>query len=93
MQEAVEVYVPLLEEGTPTIRPTQAVSLGGDLYRILPTKDYDPENEVWEFLPGSVVRCDKIRARISGEMILRAYEVRLPDGSFRLSEDLRKNES
>ena len=33
----IEIYVPLLEEGTPTIRPTQAIPLGGDLYKILAT--------------------------------------------------------
>lgn len=29
IDEAVQVYVQLLEEGTPTARPTQAIDLGG----------------------------------------------------------------
>jgi len=71
-EKTVEVYVPLLDEGTPTIRGTQAIPLGGDLYRILPTPDYDPEDETWEFLPNSVVRC--IRMTDSKESYLQAIE-------------------
>ncbi len=55
----VEVYVPLLEEGTPTSRGTQAVDLGNGHYRLLSTSNYDPEDEIWKFLPGSVVRCEE----------------------------------
>jgi hypothetical protein len=49
------LYVQLLEEGAPTFRPTKAEILGNNLYKLLPTEDYDPEDEVWEFLPGSTV--------------------------------------
>lgn len=69
-----EIFVPLLEEGTPTIRPTQAIPLGNGTYKVLPTPDYDPEDEVWEFLPGSVVQCDMIEDMIEGGNILRAYK-------------------
>jgi hypothetical protein len=55
--ETIMIYVSLLEEGTPTIRPTQAISLGQDRYKLLLTDRYDPYDETWEFLPGSVVRC------------------------------------
>jgi len=51
------VYVPLLGEGTIVFRPTQAIHLEGDKYELLATKDYDPEDEKWEFLPGSIVHC------------------------------------
>lgn len=51
------IYVPLLNEGTSVIRPTQGVQLGENLYRVLPTQDYDPNDEEWEFPPGSVVEC------------------------------------
>lgn len=51
-----EVYVFLPEEAVDTWRPTQAVVLGNGLYRLLPTPDYDPEDEVWEFLPETIVR-------------------------------------
>jgi hypothetical protein len=83
----VEVYVPLLEEGTPTLRPTLANHLGGELYQILPTPGYDPEDEVWEFLPHSVVRCDQIVTG-AGETVLRAFAMQKEDGSFVLSEDV-----
>lgn len=53
----VEVYVNLLEEGSPVARPTQAIDLGNGTYKLLPTPHYDPEDEIWEFLPGTVVRC------------------------------------
>ena len=54
------VFVNLLDEGTPTLRPTNAEPLGGKLYRLLPTKRYDPEVETWEFLPGSIVVCERM---------------------------------
>jgi hypothetical protein len=53
----VKVYVELLEEGTDTWRPTQAIPLENNLYKLLPTPDYNPEDEVWQFLPGTIVRC------------------------------------
>ena len=54
----IEIYVRLLEEGTDVFRPTRAVSLGDDHFKILPTEHYDPEDELWEFPPGSVVRAE-----------------------------------
>ncbi len=53
----LKVYVPLLNEGTSVVRPTQGVKLAESVYRILPTSDYDPDDEQWEFPPGSVVEC------------------------------------
>jgi hypothetical protein len=50
------MYVGLLDEGTPTSRPTQAERIGNDLFKLLPTPDYDPNDEHWEFPPGAVVR-------------------------------------
>ena len=61
VDESVEIYVQLLEEGTPTARPTQAIPLSNGLYKILPTPNYDPEDEIWEFLPGSIVRCETVK--------------------------------
>lgn len=52
----VQINVYLLDEGTDSWRPTQATVLGNDLYRILATDNYDPNNEKWEFLPGSLVK-------------------------------------
>ncbi len=72
-QATEKVYLNLLEEGTPTARPTQAIPLGNNTYKLLPTPNYDPEDEIWEFLPGSVVKC--IHAKTDkGVSILLATE-------------------
>ena len=52
------VYIPLVNEGTDVLRPTQAVLIGNAVYRILPTPNYDPLDETWTFPPGSLVHCD-----------------------------------
>jgi len=54
---AVEIFIPLLNEGTDVLRPTQGLVLGPNEVQVLPTPDYDPTVEEWEFLPGSKVRC------------------------------------
>lgn len=58
MDEITKIHVGLLDEGTPTLRETGAISLGKNLYKILPTPNYNPESETWEFVPGSVVKCE-----------------------------------
>jgi hypothetical protein len=70
--ERVTVYVRLIGEGTDVSRPTEALCLGKGLFRILPTPNYDPEDETWEFPPGSVVRCEKHKGA-NGE-----YELAIP---------------
>jgi len=42
------VYVRLLNEGTAVFRPTEALELGGGLFKLVATSDYDPEDEQWE---------------------------------------------
>lgn len=51
------IYVQLLNEGTTVYRPTQGEEVAEGLYRILPTEGYDPDDETWEFIPGTIVRC------------------------------------
>ena len=63
------IYIRLLDEGTEVFRPTEALDLGDGLFRVLPTADYDSEDETWEFPPGSVVR-SKRRRDNSGEYLL-----------------------
>jgi hypothetical protein len=75
MSEALDfntktIYIPLLDEGTDVTRPTQAIPLRDDLFRVLPTPDYDPEDEHWKFPPGSIVRC--IEAVKGGKPVLIA---------------------
>lgn len=68
--ETSEVYVPLDGEATDVLRPTRASRLGGMRFQLLATDDYDPEDEVWRFPPGSQVEC---RAeRIGGREVLVA---------------------
>ncbi len=55
MEKIIRVFVNLLEEGTPTIRPTQAIDHGNGECTLMPTPDYDPEDEIWEFAPGTKV--------------------------------------
>ncbi len=68
--EVRTVYIPLLNEGTSVVRPTQAIRLGENVYRILPTSDYDPDDEEWEFPPETSVECD-LETR-SGQEVLVA---------------------
>jgi hypothetical protein len=53
-----KIYVELLDEGTPTIRPTSGIHIADNIYRLLPTPNYDPEDETWLFPPGSLVQCE-----------------------------------
>ncbi|MBL8077012.1 MAG: hypothetical protein JNM55_03545 [Anaerolineales bacterium] len=51
------IYVRLLDEGTYVVRPTYGEIVKENVVRILPTKNYDPDDEIWEFAPGAIVRC------------------------------------
>ena len=51
---AIEVYVALLEEGTPVWRPVPAEPLGDGVFRLA---GLVPADELWEFQPGETVRC------------------------------------
>ncbi len=50
-----EIYVRLLNEGTEVFRPVLAKKLAGGRYKIIKKDYYDPEDEEWEFPPGSIV--------------------------------------
>jgi len=51
------IYIPLLNEGTSVVRPTQGVKLGENAYKVLPAQAYDPHDEEWQFPSGSNVTC------------------------------------
>lgn len=53
---SIDIYVELLDEGVETWREAKAIPLENDLYRLLEPSEYNPEDELWDFLPGSVVR-------------------------------------
>lgn len=65
-----EIYIELLDEGTPTWRPTQGVDMGNGVFLVLPTNDYDPDDETWAFLPGSQVFCEKKKFNRAGEVVV-----------------------
>lgn len=69
------IYIPLLDEGTDVMRPAHGVQVGDNLYRVLATPNYDPEDERWKFPPGSIVRC--IEGENQGERILIADTLEL----------------
>jgi hypothetical protein len=57
--KTVEIFIPLLNEGTDVLRPTQGRILGTNEIQVLPTPDYDPAIEEWQFPPGTKVRCER----------------------------------
>jgi len=68
MGKTVEIHIRLLQEGTECSRPTQALDLGNGFFKVLPTPNYDPGDEVWEFPPDSIVR-SQVRHSSSGEFL------------------------
>lgn len=58
LNNIITVYVELLEEGTETWRGTEALDIGNGFYKLLLPPDYDPEDEMWAFLPGDIVRLE-----------------------------------
>ena len=54
----IDLYVRLLNEGTDVLRPTSAFELGGGLFCLTATPDYDPDLEEWEFPPGTTIRVE-----------------------------------
>ncbi len=64
LTNAVDVCVELLEEGAETWRRAKALNLGNGLYKLLPPPDYDPEDEMWAFLPGEIVALERARTNI-----------------------------
>ncbi len=63
------IYIPLLDEGVPVVRPTRGCVLGNGKFLVLETPDYDPEIETWEFPPGSVVSC-ALESHAGGEHLV-----------------------
>lgn len=70
MTKHERIYICLLDEGTDVWRPTDAEVLPDGTYRVLPTPDYDAEDEKWQFPPESRVVCE--RRKISEGTVLVA---------------------
>ena len=52
-----KIYIPLLGEGVPVVRPAMGQKIKDNIFEVLESKQYDPEDEDWEFVPGSCVKC------------------------------------
>lgn len=55
--DEIQLYIPLLNEGTEVLRPATGRFVGPDVVRVDVPGDYAPDVEEWEFPPGSEVRC------------------------------------
>lgn len=70
MTAKTQVYVRLLDEGVAVSRPACGIPLREGVFRLEATEEYDPDDEVWEYPPGTVVRCEV--TDIGGERVLLA---------------------
>lgn len=52
------IYVQLLEEGTQVYKSVPALPIGDEVYQLQGHELYDPEDEVWEFTPGTLVKTE-----------------------------------
>jgi hypothetical protein len=68
-EQRITIYVKLLNEGIAVARPTEATRLSDEHFRLLPTPDYNPECEKWEFPPCSIVSAERQRWS-SGEILV-----------------------
>lgn len=65
----VTVYVQLLGEGSAAYRPVPAVMLNPSVCILDGADIYDPDDEKWEFLPGSQVTVEK-KQLSAGEVLV-----------------------
>ncbi len=68
------IYIALLNEGTAVYRPTLANRIKDNIFEVLPTPNYDPDDEEWEFPPGSLVKCEERQFSTPGHKGLAAVE-------------------
>jgi hypothetical protein len=52
-----DIYIKLFEEGTDVYRPTKVELISEGIFRVLPTENYDSDDEIREFIPGTIVSC------------------------------------
>jgi hypothetical protein len=77
------IYIRLLDEGTDVLRPTQAEELANGLFKLMPTPEYDPDDEKWEFIPGSVVR--GVIRKLEDQAVLIAVDINYDGGENELT--------
>lgn len=69
------IYIKLIDEAVYVIRPTKGKMIRDLIFEVLPTDNYDPNDENWEFLPGMIVKCKREYSISIGREILVAVEV------------------
>lgn len=69
-----EIHVRLLDEGTECSRPTPAESLGQGLFKLLRTKNYEANDEKWEFPPGTIVRARVVQSGSTAYLLATSRE-------------------
>jgi hypothetical protein len=67
------IYIYLLDEGTDVWRPTEGEEVAELTFRVLPTPNYNPEDEHWAYPPGILVRC-AYKTLSEGKLVLVAVE-------------------
>jgi hypothetical protein len=72
------IYIRLFDEGTDVLRPTEAEMLANGLFKVMPTPKYDPDDEKWEFIPGSIVR--GVIRKLEGQAVLIAVDMNYDGG-------------
>jgi hypothetical protein len=77
--DTTTIYIRLFEGATTCLRPTEALRLAHGTHRVLPTTNYDPTDEVWEFAPGATVHCESFDGQ--GGPYLQAIAKAGVDGS------------
>ena len=71
MEQLINIYVALLDEGVAVWRPVKAKRIRNNIYQVAEAEI--PEDENWEFGPGSVVHC-KQKTFADGIVGLVAYK-------------------
>jgi hypothetical protein len=67
-----KIYIQLLNEGTKVYRPVSAFEIGNNVYEVQDREIYNPDDEVWEFIPGTFVIVEE--QNHDGEIILVAIK-------------------
>lgn len=65
------IYISLLDEGTTVRRPARAYRRPDGAYIVLRPPEYNPDDEIWEYPPGSSVICESVTTS-DGKTILAA---------------------
>ena len=75
----VRIYIPLLNEGTSVVRPTNGEQIKEGVFRVLSADN--AETEEWKFPPGTLVKC--VKEVWSGGKRLVAREVYVAEKKIR----------